>query len=227
MTPTPKEDFRTCRECKIEKSLDNFSTDTSRFLKKKYICKECSKKLNKIHRQNNLERIREIERKSTAKRRLKDPEKMREMVRKSQIKRKLLGLTEKQILRDRIASSVKRLMKRCKLYKAGISWTKYLGYNSEELREHLEKHLPDGYTIEKAISEGFHVDHIIPLKLFNFNSIEDEELKLAWNFENLRLIPEKENLRKNARIYPELIAALNPEYIASLPPYIKKNLNLV
>lgn len=49
----------------------------------------------------------------------------------------------------------------------------------------------------------YHLDHIIPISLFQFDN--KEHVRLAHSPENLRWIPGKENLEKAYKIIPELI----------------------
>ena len=50
-----------------------------------------------------------------------------------------------------------------------------------------DKGKPDGLcTICKR--RGWHIDHIVPKNVFNFNSYNDIEFKACWSLENLRPI---------------------------------------
>lgn len=81
--------------------------------------------------------------------------------------------------------------------KSGRRWESILGYTLEQLKAHFEKQLPKKMTVEKAMREGWHIDHIVPKSLYNL--ADEQELKAAWCMSNLRLIPARENLSKNDR----------------------------
>lgn len=59
-----------------------------------------------------------------------------------------------------------------------------LPFTLVELMSHLESQFTDGMTWENY--GEWHIDHIIPLSSFNFNSINDFEFIKAWSLNNLR-----------------------------------------
>jgi hypothetical protein len=98
-------------------------------------------------------------------------------------------------LQRRMSSAVRRCLRSGA--KSGSKWLDLVGYSSDELRTHLERQfLPrmGWHNMPK-----WHVDHIIPLVSFTFETPEDPEFKAAWALTNLRPIWAAENLRKNAK----------------------------
>jgi len=86
--------------------------------------------------------------------------------------------------------------------KAGKHWEDLMNFNLEELKEHLQKTMPQGYTWEDFQNGNkLHIDHIIPQRAFIFNSFEDEEFKMCWSLHNLRLLTKKQNIKKNRYFY--------------------------
>lgn len=75
-------------------------------------------------------------------------------------------------------------------------WESLVGYSILELKSHLEKTLPEGITWVKYLNGGYHIDHIIPLSMYNFESCESPEFKKCWSYRNLRIISESDNLEK-------------------------------
>lgn len=69
-----------------------------------------------------------------------------------------------------------------------------VGYCREQLAAHLEKQfLPKmGWHNMRE----WHIDHIIPVKAFDFRSMDDEEFKACWSLSNLRPLWAKDNLSK-------------------------------
>jgi len=45
----------------------------------------------------------------------------------------------------------------------------------------------------------WHVDHIKPVALFNFNAPDDKEFKECWSLENLRPLEKIENIKKGKK----------------------------
>ena len=86
--------------------------------------------------------------------------------------------------------------------KSGTISSKYsliLGYTWGELQSHIVTHFKDGMTWEKYILGEIHIDHIKPLKLFRYESLDDPLFKEAWALSNLQPLWKSENLRKGAK----------------------------
>jgi len=75
-----------------------------------------------------------------------------------------------------------------------------IGYSIEELKNHLQKTMPEGYTWQDYLSGKLHIDHIIPINAFNFTSPKHIDFKKCWALNNLRLLPARENLTKSKKI---------------------------
>ncbi|MDD5538720.1 MAG: hypothetical protein PHF12_07125 [Candidatus Omnitrophica bacterium] len=84
--------------------------------------------------------------------------------------------------------------------KNGRSWEKLVGYTLEDLIRHLEKHFLPGMTWENRGKGGWHVDHKIPISVFNITSPDDIDFKKCWALKNLRPLWEADNLKKKDRI---------------------------
>jgi len=84
--------------------------------------------------------------------------------------------------------------------KDGRSWESLTGYTLTELERRLNKTIPEGYTWQDFLSGELHIDHIIPISAFNFTRPEHTDFKRCWALENLRLLPARENLIKNAKL---------------------------
>jgi len=92
------------------------------------------------------------------------------------------------------------IYKSLKRNKNGWHWEIIVGYTIKNLIEHLRKTMPDGYTWQDFLNGKLHMDHIIPISVFNFNDPEHPDFKKCWALENLCLLPAEENLRKNAKL---------------------------
>ncbi|MCK4821766.1 hypothetical protein KA005_38725, partial [bacterium] len=83
--------------------------------------------------------------------------------------------------------------------KNGRHWESLVGFTIDELVKHLEKQFDANMSWENQGSY-WHIDHILPKAIFNFDKPEDEEFNLCWALKNLRPLEAKENLRKAAKI---------------------------
>jgi len=84
--------------------------------------------------------------------------------------------------------------------KAGRHWESLVGYTRDDLINHLNKTIPEGYTWQDYLNGILHVDHIVPKSIFNFNLPEHIDFKRCWALDNLRLLPAKENIIKSNKI---------------------------
>ncbi len=111
------------------------------------------------------------------------------------------SLTQKQKLGTNISRLVRQyLNKNGKRNKCGRKWEQVVGYTIEDLRLHLESQFIDGMTWENY--GKWHVDHIIPISFFVFDSIDDVEFKMCWRLENLQPLWAKDNLSKSYKLRP-------------------------
>lgn len=88
-------------------------------------------------------------------------------------------------------------------------WEQLAGYSISTLQKHLETTLPENVSWNDYLSGGYHIDHIIPVSMFNFKSYQDPEFKKCWNYRNLRILTGTDNLHKLATYDPELIKKYN------------------
>jgi len=79
-------------------------------------------------------------------------------------------------------------------------WVDLVGYTALELIKHLEKQFDDKMTWDNY-GPYWHVDHIKPVSLFNYTSVEDVEFVECWSLNNLQPLEASENLRKSNK-YP-------------------------
>jgi len=71
----------------------------------------------------------------------------------------------------------------------------YIGCSIAELRAYLEAQFKPGMTWGNHGVHGWHIDHIFPLCRFNLTN--ENDMKKAWHYTNLRPLWAKENLRKH------------------------------
>jgi len=71
-----------------------------------------------------------------------------------------------------------------------------LGYTKEDLRDHIEKKFKDGMSWENR--GKWHIDHIVPIKHFLDNGIDDP--KIINSLSNLQPLWAEENLAKSSKV---------------------------
>ena len=106
-------------------------------------------------------------------------------------------------LRMKISKAINeslRYGKRIKSNKNGRHWEDLVGYKLKDLIIRLVSTMPKGYNWEDVKKGELHIDHIIPISAFNFTQPEHIDFKRCWALENLRLLPKKDNLIKNAKL---------------------------
>ena len=86
--------------------------------------------------------------------------------------------------------------------KAGNVLETILGYTTEDLMKHIENQFDDKMTWDNY-GEYWHIDHIKPQSLFNFESFEDDEFKECWGLDNLQPLSAEENRKKSNKYRSE------------------------
>lgn len=79
--------------------------------------------------------------------------------------------------------------------KGGRSWEAILGYSSEALRLHLERQFLSGMNWENY--GDWHVDHILPVASFSFDTADHPDFLACWAITNLRPMWAADNIRKS------------------------------
>ncbi len=184
---------------KIKQNCDN----KKEYDKKHY--KKNRKKYNentKKWRKNNKEKQKENDRQYYIKNRekiLKASKQWYENNRRKKIQSLNLKrrIDLKSNINSKIASGIRKALRG---NKAGRKWETLVGYTLNELIKRLKKTIPKGYCWNDYLNGKFHIDHIIPISVFNYTKPEHPDFKRCWALKNLRLLPVKENLIKNAKI---------------------------
>ena len=207
-----------CSKCGKIKNINEFYIKI--YVKNEYhsCCKICKNKQIRVYRKNNPEKIKEWKRKwrlnnptkvkemkkkwnknnptKDNKRKIRwaknNPEKQKEISRKSNRKRMLIP---KNRLNSNISRSIRSSLKS---NKNGNHWENLVDYTLQNLLIHLEKQFKRGMNWENM--GKWHIDHIIPISLWNFNSYNDREFKQCWALANLQPLWASENLFKGNNV---------------------------
>ena len=96
--------------------------------------------------------------------------------------------------------------------KNGRKWQNLVGYSVEDLKKHLQKKFTKGMTWEKFLNGEIHIDHKIPVDVFNFTRPSDFDFKRCWDINNLQPLWAYDNLSKSNKIKRPFQPALNLRY---------------
>jgi len=99
-------------------------------------------------------------------------------------------------LRNYISKAISRSLKHGK---RGRSWEDLVEYNVDDLKKHLESLFQDGMTWDNY--GKWHIDHRIPVSIFNITGVNSKGFKKCWALENLQPLWAKDNLRKSNRLF--------------------------
>ena len=203
-----------CRNKRHYLDLETFR----KIRRKQYYNKNKEKilKLNKIRRDNDIDRKRQAERiwrnenkekikqyKTKGKERDRKSAKIYREKNRALISKKALTYHLKKIktninyklkcaLRSRISKFFKRVKKSKKT-------SELIGCDYETVRLHLEKQFKEGMTWENHGLYGWHIDHIIPCASFDLT--DPEQQKKCFHYTNLQPLWAKENISKGAKIF--------------------------
>lgn len=103
-----------------------------------------------------------------------------------------------------ISRSIRRALKNSRTNREN-HWKSILGYTINELKERLISTISKGYTWQDYINRELELDHIIPVRYFNYNDKSDIDFRKSWGLYNLRLLPKKLNRIKSGSLdtYPK------------------------
>jgi len=123
---------------------------------------------------------------------------------------------EKFRLDRNISRSIRRALKNSNSNKEN-HWKAILGYTIKELKLKLLSTIPEGYIWQDYLESRLELDHIIPVKAFNYTNVNHIDFKKSWGLNNLRLIPKEENRLKagnlKKKFQPALKLILNSQII--------------
>lgn len=79
-------------------------------------------------------------------------------------------------------------------------WEDLVGYTIDDLMKYIESLFRDNMSWDNYGKGGWHLDHIIPIDLWKFNTYKDNEFKQCWALCNLQPLWEKDNCSKQNRM---------------------------
>jgi hypothetical protein len=102
-------------------------------------------------------------------------------------------------LKSRISVRLFHALRAAKIgSKRGRAWLSLVGYTIAELKRHIERQFIKGMTW--ANMGEWHIDHIIPVASFSYQSVDDPEFRICWGLTNLRPMWAEENRAKSDKV---------------------------
>jgi hypothetical protein len=161
-----------------------------------YLDLDNSRKKSLEYRNNNLDKCRERDRRSYAKRKKENPALCAEK------REKLIKANPSLKIRFSLSVRLNNLLKKKGLNKDESSFVDFVGCSINELKNHIEAQFSKKMNWDNW-GKVWHVDHIIPCASFD-HSIHSQVLQ-CWHFSNLQPLIAKENLSKSSKItHPQL-----------------------
>lgn len=179
-------DYKTCRECKENKSSNDFHKNKFSKDRLQSKCKICQRKYNQ--NKTNRERHNKLRRES-----FKNDIEVRRKV--YERRKKKMNNDPSFKIRINLASRIITALKN-----DSRNWNKpcrtieFLGCSYKFLKEYLEVRFLAGMTWNNYGVNGWHVDHIIPCCSFDLTNPEQQ--KICFNYTNLRPMWAEDNRKK-------------------------------
>ena len=102
-------------------------------------------------------------------------------------------------IKGRLSASMSGgIYKSLKRKKNNYHWETLVNFTTEQLKNHIENQFVDGMSWENY--GEWHIDHIIPVTFFQYNSFNDVEFKMCWRLENLQPLWATDNIRKGNKV---------------------------
>jgi hypothetical protein len=106
---------------------------------------------------------------------------------------------KRKIPKNRIARRMSKEIHKIVKGGGGTSWRKLVGYNEDALKLHLERCFLPGMDWSNY-GTSWHIDHKIPIRVFNIQSYGDIDFKKCWSLENLQPLWAIDNMRKGGKL---------------------------
>ncbi|MEK6883419.1 MAG: hypothetical protein AABY22_27575, partial [Nanoarchaeota archaeon] len=187
-----KENYRFCKVCLIEKPFKNFHNCKNKRWNKSDTCIECSKTISKIRRTKFKNKISQQKRKYYQKNKTKLNQKNklnRSKINAQKRNREKIDINYK--IQKRIRNSLYEWVNKNGGKKIWHTQT-LLGCSFHDFKDFITKQFTNNQTWKNWGVNTWHIDHIIPSSVFNI--LNEEEVKLCWNYHNLQPLDSIENI---------------------------------
>lgn len=197
-----------CSKCNVEKKICEFYKKPKKVGEVRSICKKCMNKSSLDYKRNNVEKIKEKNKKYFEKNRELNKikclnyrnnnlEKSRERYKKWRLdnKEKINTYNKMPIIRlkNSLRSRINEIMNKKYNNPRTID---LVGCDYEFLINYIEKKFTEGMSWDNYGYHGWHIDHIIPLS----SGKNEEEIKKLFHYTNLQPLWDEDNFRKSDKI---------------------------
>jgi hypothetical protein len=193
-----------CRKCGEVKALNDFYKRDGAKDEHRNDCKWCSKKDRSLRYLSNAPKEKIAMKKWEAGHRdkvnvshrkwgINNPKRLSEIRKKYDDKKRN---TLKGKLNAHITYGIWRSLKGLK---KGCHWEDLVGYTVDQLKSHLEKQFLPGMSWENY--GKWHIDHKIPVAVFNITSFQDIDFHKCWALDNLQPMWKIDNLKKHKKLF--------------------------
>jgi len=212
VNPTILINRKKCPKCGEARKFDKFPKNKARPDGIQPYCNLCYKEVQFLYRMKNVESIRKQRRdyRQANKEKIlqinrdwrkKNPDKVKAMLFRGNAKRLS---THKGRLSSRISWAIWNSLKSGK---CGKGWKLLVDFTLLQLMKHLEKQFLPGMTWNNY--GKWHIDHKVPLSVFNFKNPNDLDFKRAWALKNLQPLWSTDNIRKGAKLKKPFQLSIN------------------
>jgi len=210
--------MKKCYKCKKYKPLSYFHKNKNNKDGYSQLCKLCMSEYSKLYYVKNKSKIDiknalwyDKNRKHHNKKRLEWYYTNKELCRKNgrlweesnKEKRRVLNRRADKKKRSnpifRMTNSISRKIRKSIANKGNTYWEKLVPFTLPQLKKHLENNFKEGMTWDNY--GKWHIDHIIPVSFFEFNSYDSWEFKYCWSLDNLQPLWAKDNISKGNNIF--------------------------
>jgi len=186
------------------KVFNEFYKDKSRKDGFSNACKKCHDEITSKWRLNNKDKVSKYRQRSYIKNKIKHIESNRRWQGKNPDKLKIYfkkfdaktRSSPKGKLNDNISRSIRQSLNGTK---GNRPWESLVNFTIDQLKKHLEKQFTDEMTWENY-GKFWHIDHKLPVSVFNFEKSGDIDFNLCWSLKNLQPLEAITNIKKRAKI---------------------------
>lgn len=198
-----KLEIKICSKCKRELPINNFYQRSDGKKRHYTVCKSCWHIHSRNYFLTHLSTVNEARRQWSKlnKDKIKEKDeryKLKYPDRNKELKKRQHEINKNNIflkINGNISTAIWRTIKG---NKNGKHYETILGYKLQDLIKHLESKFKPGMAWGNY--GRWHIDHIIPISLWEFESYQDREFKQCWALCNLQPLWARENIAKKNKI---------------------------
>ena len=192
-----KEGKKRCTKCDNVKPFKDYTTQKAGFMGRRSTCLVCDSKSDKEYQSKTntrSKRDKTPEAKEYRKQYIaENKDWWREYEREYKKSRRQIDMGFK--IKSNLSSRLSNLINK---KGQGLTTQELIGCDRDKLTHHLQSQFTDGMTWENYGLKGWHVDHIIPISLYDLTN--EYEVKKACHYTNLQPLWWKDNLEKGNKI---------------------------